>query len=121
MWLSRSFKNSEQAAAETGVITISAKSCTESASSVALRSPLCYAPYGYAFRLPVGEEVLIVNGAPGAAVAGSKMKAVDLEQGEIELSSLGGARIRLKNDGCVEINGLVIDKNGEVKGERINE
>ena len=58
-------------------------------------------------------EVLIVNSASGAAVAGSKMKTQGLAQGEVEIRSLGGARILLKNDGSVVINSLVINRDGE--------
>lgn len=115
MWLSRKFKPKEEHFAETGVITLSTENCTEANSSMQSRNSVFYSPYGYAFKLPVGEEVLIVNGASGAAVTGSKMDPSGLEPGEIALRSLGGARIFLKNDGSVEINGLVIDKNGEIQ------
>lgn len=112
MWLSRNFKDKEQNAAETGVVTLSANGVTEANSSLPSRTSECFAPYGYSFRMPVGEEVLIVNGASGAAVAGSKMSGNSLEQGEVEIKSLGGASIVLKNDGSVVINSLVIDRDG---------
>lgn len=115
MWLSRSFKSDMQNAAETGVITMSANGVTEANSSLPSRTSECYAPYGYSFRLPVGEEVLIVNSASGAAVAGSKMSGNTLQQGEVEICSLGGARIVLKNDGSVVINSLVIDRDGNIE------
>ena len=113
MWLSRNFKNPEQSAAENGVVTLSAENSTEANSSLPSRTSECFSPYGYSFRLPVGEEVLIVNSASGAAVAGSKMKTQGLAQGEVEIRSLGGARILLKNDGSVVINSLVINRDGE--------
>ena len=59
--------------------------------------------------------MLIVNGASGLAVAGTKMDSGALEQGEVEIRSLGGASILLKNDGSVVINSLVIDKNGNIE------
>lgn len=117
MWLSRNFKSTQQTAAEAGVVTLSENGVTEANSSLPSRTSSCYAPYGYTAPIPVGEEVLVVNGASGAAVAGTKMNAGDLEQGEIELRSLGGARILLKNDGSVVINSLVIDKNGNTAKE----
>ena len=113
MWLSRNFKNPEQSAAENGVVTLSAENITEANSSLPSRTSECFSPYGYSFRLPVVEEVLIVNSASGAAVAGSKMKTQGLAQGEVEIRSLGGARILLKNDGSVVINSLVINRDGE--------
>ena len=115
MWLSRNFKISEQNAAEAGVVTLSENGVTEANSSSPSRNANCYAPYGYSSRIPVGEEVLVVNGASGAAVAGSKMSESGLEQGEILIKSQGGASILLKNDGSVVINSLVIDKNGNIE------
>lgn len=115
MWLSRSFKSTEQNAAETGVITLNTDDVTEANSSLPSRSAQCFSPYGYSSRIPVGEEVLIVNGASGLAVAGTKMDSGALEQGEVEIRSLGGANILLKNDGSVVINSLVIDKNGNIE------
>ncbi len=115
MWLSRRFKGNEQSAAETGVVTLSTGDMTESSSSMPSRHSECFAPYGYSSVIPVGEKVLIVNGASGAAVAGAKMDAGALDQGEVEIKSLGGARILLKNDGSVVINSLVIDKFGNIK------
>lgn len=117
MWLSRNFKQRDTNTAESGVITLSDENCTEANSSTPSRNAVCYAPYGYSYKLPVGETVLIVNGASGTAVAGAKVEPSGLAQGEIELRSLGGAHIVLKNDGSVEINGLVIDKNGEIQKE----
>lgn len=115
MWLSRNFKSTEQSAAETGVITLNKDDVTEANSSMPSRDAQCFSPYGYSARIPVGDEVLIVNGSSGSAVAGVKMNSGTLEQGEIEIRSLGGASILLKNDGSVVINSLVIDKNGNIE------
>ena len=59
MWLSRSFKSTEQHAAETGVITLNTDDVTEANSSLPSRSAQCFSPYGYSSRIPGGEEVLI--------------------------------------------------------------
>lgn len=115
MWLSRNFKSTEQSAAETGVITLNKDDITEANSSMPSRGAQCFSPYGYSSRIPVGDEVLIVNGSSGSAVAGVKMNAGTLEQGEIEIRSLGGATILLKNDGSVVINSLVIDRDGNIE------
>ena len=40
-----------------------------------------------------------------------------LESGEVELRSLGGAYILLKNNGDVVINGLVINRQGVIENE----
>lgn len=115
MWLSRNFKSTEQSAAETGVITLNKDDITEANSSMPSRGAQCFSPYGYSSRIPVGDEVLIINGSSGSAVAGVKMNAGTLEQGEIEIRSLGGATILLKNDGSVVINSLVIDRDGNIE------
>lgn len=115
MWLSRNFKNREQNTAETGVITLNKDDVTEANSSMSSRSAQCFSPYGYSARIPVGDEVLIVNGSSGSAVAGVKMDVGALEQGEVEIRSLGGATILLKNDGSVVINSLVINRDGNIE------
>lgn len=117
MWLSRKFNKTETTPAETGVVTLSAKGLTEAAASMPSRNRDTFTPYGYSYCAPVGEEVLIVNGSSGTVFAGTKMSRPSLEQGEIKIASLGGASIILKNDGSVEINGLVIDRNGQIQNE----
>lgn len=114
MWLSRRFNKTENSAAETGVVTLNANGFTEAAASMPSRNRDTFSPYGYSYCAPVGEEVLIVNGSSGTVFAGTKMPAPSLGQGEIEIKSMGGASVVLKNDGSVVINGLVIDKNGEI-------
>ena len=108
MWLSKRFNKTENSAAETGIVTLNSNGFTEAAASDT------FSPYGYCYCAPVGEEVLIVNGSSGTVFAGTKMITPSMEQGEIEIKSLGGACITLKNDGSVIINGLVIDKNGKI-------
>lgn len=114
MWLSKRFNKTENSAAETGIVTLNSNGFTEAAASMPSRNRDTFSPYGYCYCAPVGEEVLIVNGSSGTVFAGTKMGDSSIEQGEIEIKSLGGACITLKNDGSVIINGLVIDKNGKI-------
>ncbi len=63
-------------------------------------------PYGVVYVPPVGEHAVLVSTDAGDACIGVVMKGYeDLKQGELMLSSAGGASIVLKNDGRVLING----------------
>jgi hypothetical protein len=113
MWLSKRKALQSAGYAEEGTLTI---------NNAALRRqrPRCspkrgvYAPYGYSFSAPVGESVLIINGSGGACCAGVRMAEKGLQQGEIEIESLGGAKIRLLNDGTISLNGLIISADGSI-------
>lgn len=114
MWLSERFKSKESYAAETGTVTMNTKGCTEAAATMQARNSESYSPYGYSFCAPVGENVLLINSSAGTVSAGVKMKNNLLQQGEILIESLGGAKIALKNNGDIEMNGIIIDKTGNI-------
>lgn len=116
MWLSRTFsKNTHTDAAETGIISIGGNSVLKTVSTMQNEAVQNYAPYGYSAFAPDGEEILLINGSGGAASCGTKMKDEGLMEGEVSLKSGGGAEIRLKNNGDVEINGIIITKKGVIK------
>lgn len=122
MWLSKRYSKKGGALAEEGTITVSSNGCSEATGTLQSRNTESYSPYGYSYCAPVGEQVLIVNSSSGAVSAGTKMKSSSLQQGEVALSSLGGASILLKNNGDVVINGVVISKKGQIfssSGEEI--
>lgn len=122
MWLSKKINKKEQSFAETAVITSAKAGKTEATSSLCAKDISSYAPYGYSYAVPFGEEILMINGKNGGAGAGTKMNGADtLENGEILIKSLGGASLYLKNDGSIVVNdcitvrkdGTVINRNGE--------
>lgn len=115
MWLSKRFGGVPQTAAEAGTVSIGGNSVLKTVSTVQSEEVQNYAPYGYSAYAPDGEEILIINSANGAAGAGTKMKNDKLKEGEISLTSSGGAKVLLKNNGDVEINGFVFTLKGEVK------
>lgn len=116
MWLSKRMSKSTSAnQAETAKLTISNDSQSETSGSSTARNIVFYTPYGYCCSVPTGAEMLVLPSASGQVVLGTKMSTPTLEQGEIKISSLGGACIILKNDGSVVINGLVIDSKGVIK------
>lgn len=65
-------------------------------------------PYGFASVVPVGESAVVLPLANGEVSLGVLAKNVGLDEGEVMLSSKGGASIVLKNDGRVLINGKVV-------------
>ncbi len=66
-------------------------------------------PYGIAYNPPLGETGVILPLENMNTLIGVYSNTdVDLEPGEIMLFSQGGAKILLKNNGNVEINGKVI-------------
>ena len=123
MWLSKRFGNVDSAAAETGTVAIGGSSTVKTASTVQAERVHNYAPYGYSSYAPKGENILIINSSGGSVGAGTRMKDESLLEGEISIKSESGAKILLKNDGTVEINGLVITAKGTIADspEGVNE
>lgn len=114
MWLSKRFNNPYVSVSEVGTVTTSNNSIINASSTISSNGVSNYSPYGYSFSVPTGEEVLLVNSSLGTVGAGIKMKNENLSSGEIAISSIGGAKIILKNDGTVDINGIVITKDGSL-------
>lgn len=115
MWLSKKIKSSSNDdRVESGSITLSGSNI-EAESSVNVRSVSGYSPYGYSYVPPVGEEAVLIPSADGRAMLGTRLNAIGLEEGEIKISSKGGATIVLKNDGTVVINSLIISKEGKIE------
>lgn len=116
MWLSKIIsKTNESDRAERGMVTISSGEETEILASVLSRNVYSYAPYGYNSVPPVGEEVILVPSSDGQVSLGTKINMDSLENGEVKISSKGGATIVLKNDGTIAINSMIINKNGVIQ------
>ena len=121
MWLSKRQNVQTNSLAEEGKLTVNSASLTETTATMQSRNAADYAPYGYSACVPVGESVLLLNGSGGICRAGVRMAEKQLAQGEIEIESLGGAKIRLMNDGSISLNGLIISADGRItNGEVID-
>lgn len=118
MWLSKVFKNTHSFAAEKGTVAIGGSSTLKTSSTLQSANVQSYAPYGYSSFAPAGEEILIINSAEGSVGSGTRMSDDNLAEGEISIQSRGGACIRLKKDGTVEINGFVFTANGAIKNPK---
>ena len=69
---------------------------------------------GIAYRPCEGDNLLLIPVDGADVCAGVLAAAEGLEAGELSLTSSGGARIHLKNNGEVVINGLVITREGRL-------
>lgn len=67
-------------------------------SSEEHRGIKCCVPYGFASVVPVGESAVVLPLANGEVSLGVLAKNVELDEGEVMLSSKGGASIVLKNE-----------------------
>lgn len=65
------------------------------------------APWGIVWNPPDLAGAFFLQGEAGRICVGAKMEEKNLEAGELLLFSAGGARIYLKNNGEVEINGQI--------------
>lgn len=114
MWLSKMLsKSSENTKAESGFVTMADDGKLEASASMSERGINVYAPYGIHSVPPENEEVFLVPSSSGQAALGVKGVSVGIASGEVLITSLGGAKIYLKNDGSVVINDhFVIDREG---------
>lgn len=74
-----------------------------------------YTPYGYTALPPSGARILLIPCAEGSVCAGVQCELPSgLAAGEVQITSAGGARIVLKNNGEIRLNGIRITPNGEI-------
>ncbi len=109
MWLSQklSQKREEPGAARLAVTTIGGAEVGVSAGGERRNVPL-FSPGGYTWRPRTGETLLVIKTGDAVCAAGTESgAAADLVAGEVRIASAGGASILLKNDGTVEISGLL--------------
>jgi hypothetical protein len=113
MWITKqnSQVRPEEAAADSGVVTLSGSSLA-AYSGGEWRQLNLYSPGGVAWKPEVGTQVLLLRlGAEGTpCVAGALCTEIDdLNPGEIRLASKG-ASITLRNDGTIEVQGQLVTK-----------
>lgn len=116
MWLSRQLnQDKESGFSETGQVTISSGNIFAVCGSMENRSFKIFSPYGISSLPPEGQQALLLNGTGGGYCVGFQNQTMGLEPGEVRISSLGGSYIHLRNNGEVDINGLVITSEGTIK------
>jgi hypothetical protein len=72
-----------------------------------------FAPRGISYRPREGDRLLLLR-ADGSDVCVGCLTTDALEPGELALTSSGGARVHLKNNGEISLNGLVISADGNI-------
>lgn len=73
-----------------------------------------FAPRGISYRPREGDRLLLMR-ADGADICVGCLASQDaVEDGELLLCSSGGARILLKSNGEISLNGLIITKDGQI-------
>jgi len=123
MWIGKQLaaaarlRQEENAGAEVGVTTIGGVSAAVLSRGEERNLPV-FAPLGVAWAPRAGDAVLVLKGGSErseACVAAAEVKNVpeDLQPGELYLHSAGGASIRLRNDGRIELWGEVYINGGK--------
>ncbi|MGN1329014.1 MAG: hypothetical protein ACI4V4_04865 [Eubacterium sp.] len=116
MWISKQLsEKAESSAIENGRVTLNDKGEVEAVSTGVQRSVKVYSPYGYAFSLPSGSEILMARSAGEQISFATQMNAESINEGEIKITCASGGYIYLKNDGSVIINGLKINRKGVIE------
>lgn len=115
MWISKQIiKEETQPPTECGTLTMNVNGSIEAASTGLERSIEVYAPFGYKSSIPSGTNLLLSQGGGQQVCIGVKSDAPSLKEGEIKIESPCGGYVYLKADGSVEINGLLITKEGKL-------
>lgn len=79
------------------------------------RVPL-FGPGGYRWLPREGEQALLLPLEGEPVCLGVAGETGGLEPGEVVISSGGGAEIRLKNNGEIHLNGLIVTPDGQLLG-----
>ncbi len=115
MWISRQLvKEQSEQSVQCARVTLNSNGELEAAASGIERGVNMCVPYGYNCSMPAGTNMLLTHCDGEQTAIGAIMSSEKLNQGEIKISSEGGAFIYLKNNGSVVINGLEIDRNGVI-------
>lgn len=117
MWIAREIAGrKEEQGAQTARVTLTAAGKVAASGAGETRDTPLYAPYGMASVPPEGSPVLLLPCEGQLRCIGTLCGAHGLEAGEVMLYSAGGARIVLKNNGEIDLNGLTIGKDGRIQG-----
>lgn len=120
MWISRQLaqEKQENPPIQTAKVTLNSTGDDNGVSAGSERGVGLCSPYGYCFSLPAGESLILTHCDAQQTAIGVSMASKGLKAGEIKITSQSGGYIYLKNDGSVVINGLEIDKDGVIAGDR---
>ena len=110
MWLNERLSRPDEAELPFfATVTAREGNAVETSSHTRLANAPCVLPPGLSALPEPGDEVLMLPTADGYACLG--VPAADADGG-YTLSHPGGATIRLRADGSIELNGLLITREG---------
>lgn len=116
MWISKQLSDSRNDTdVQTGKSTLNSDGSVEVVSSTVSRNVDMYAPYGYAFSLPAGKNVLLAKGDGEQVGIGVSVDSRNLKAGEIKITAASGGYIHIRADGSVDINGFTVHLGGVIK------
>ncbi len=108
MWISRNLKPSDSSGmAEAGGVNTSADRRISAYASAGCGQYAVVAPSGIISCPIQSDDAVIIHTETGDMCLGvrTRMHNYDIEPGELVLYSMGGANIRLANDGKIYLNG----------------
>lgn len=78
------------------------------------RGLTAFGPKGIAYRPCEGDNLMLMPVEGTNICLGVQVGTRGLNPGELMLTSVGGAKIHLRKDGSITLNGLEIDKSGRI-------
>ena len=95
-------------------VTAAGSGGINAAGTEMFRAAPMFAPYGVCGLPPEGETALFLPMESGAACVGVLCAGEGVAPGEAMLFSSGGARLVLKNNGDIVLNGLTVTRDGQL-------
>lgn len=111
MWIPKALtENEKQRGAKTASVIFSSNGKTAVSGAESFDNIQKIVPYGLEYVPPVGTTAVVIPVGNSQYFTGVVCQnTAELQPGELALYSSGGAKIVLKNDGTVVINGQVFD------------
>ena len=114
MWLDQTLRRDEAAEApHVGIVTRVSGRRVDVSSHIRLAGIPCVSGFRTEGMPAVGDAVLVLPANGGYFCIGTQREEA-LPEGELRLTSAGGAELLLKADGSIRLNGLTITKEGEL-------
>lgn len=111
--MNRYYENNWVEQADLAHVTMADASVIHAAGHTGLRNVKLAVPYGVTARPVEGDEVVLLPLNNGEyVILGTVCRRSDVQSGEILLQAKSGAYIKLKANGEIELNGMVIRADG---------
>ena len=121
MWITKKLTAKEVPTKSSTATVLQPKHNDTAIASNEIRNAPLYAPYGISYIPKRGEQALLIPFEDGYICVGTLCEAKDIKEGELCLYSAGGAKIHLKANGDIILNGVRIDKYGNITALSLRE